>query len=648
MTEPLKKSLLLRLGVAMATITTLAFIGMLSAVFTAETTLGSAGAINQAGSLRMQSYRIATDIIYSHNIGGETPSGATFEQVKEFDERLRSPRLTTVLVNNRQLQSVYDDLVQKWEQQIEPTLNVYITAKTETAFSGSVRDHLDETLPENILHRYLSIVDSYVADIDRFVKLLEEDTESKIWRLRLVQIVTLFLTLAVVFVTMYLMHTQVLGPLRELLGCAESARRGDFSVRTNHVSDDELGQLGYAFNVMAEDLSKMYADLEARVQKKTADLERSNRSLELLYNTIRHLNGATLSVSTYDSLLKDIEQPLGLGPGTICLSGHDCNRAYKLASTRYHPPLEIPDICNPPNCAACFRDGETHVLSVPRSEDEVLRVISTPIRDQEQQHGVLLMEIPPDTELEDWQLRLLEAVAHHIGMALNITQRVAESRRLGLLEERSVIARELHDSLAQSLSYLKIQVARLDVTLSNTEGEAAARAIITQLREGVSSAYRQLRELLTTFRLSMEGGGLSKALENTVREFNERGGIEIALDNQLDSYQLSVNEEIHVHQVIREALSNVVQHAQAKYAHVILHSDKNNSVKVIIEDDGKGIPDEAERRHHYGLAIMNERARSLRGQIYITRRPVGGTRVEIVFTPVIHDKNRNTAGVSNL
>jgi nitrate/nitrite-specific signal transduction histidine kinase len=110
--------------------------------------------------------------------------------------------------------------------------------------------------------------------------------------------------------------------------------------------------------------------------------------------------------------------------------------------------------------------------------------------------------LAPDREPEPWEIRLLETVARHIGTAINLSHCATRDRRLALLEERATIARELHDSLAQSLSYLKIQVSRLDAALRRPNGAAVARPIIEGLREGLSGAYRQLREILTTFRLT--------------------------------------------------------------------------------------------------------------------------------------------------
>ena len=609
--------MLLRMGIAMATITTFAFISMLSSAIIAELTQGVAAAINQAGTLRMQSYRIASALAQEmtkyDNI--TISPRTTNELIDEFETRLIDARLVSVLSRNPQdrLNVTYQHVTQQWHEKIKPLL----------------------TGQDNTRAPYLSVVDLFVADIDRMVKLLEEDVESKISLLRLIQISSLFLTLTVVFLTMYLMNTRVLVPLRDLLDCAKSARRGDFSILTQHTkNDDELGQLGYAFNVMAKDLSKKYTNLEDRVREKTADLERSNRSLELLYNTTRYLHTAPVSDTVYTALLKDVEKLVEVGPGTICLSGDDTSgRAIKLATTR-NPSTGERDTCSPPNCPACCGTSGTHTMRFTRKNSETLQIISTPIRDQKQQYGVLLTEIPPGRELDEWQRRSLEAVANHIGIAINVSRRATESRRLALLEERGVIARELHDSLAQSLSYLKIQVARLNVALSRPGGEEAVRSIIDELRKGISRAYRQLRELLTTFRLKIDGPGLGTALEETIEEFRHRSGIAIIIDNQLGACQLNANEEIHILHIIREALANVTRHSKAKQAQVSIRYENNTGqVAIRIADNGIGINEMAERQDHYGLAIMNERASGLGGTIRVSQCPEGGTQVNLLFTP---------------
>jgi len=202
------------------------------------------------------------------------------------------------------------------------------------------------------------------------------------------------------------------------------------------------------------------------------------------------------------------------------------------------------------------------------------------------------------------------------------------------------MARELHDSLAQSLTYLKIQVTRLSMMTRSGAERSAVKDALDELKEGLDTAYRQLRELLTSFRLQMNGEGLGPALAKTVAEFNARGETVIQLNNRLKTSPFSVNEEIHVLQIVREALSNVVHHSKATEALVSLSIEDGKNIRVCIEDNGIGIPDKAERTHHYGLAIMCERANSLQGNLRVETQDRGGTRVCLRLPAAANRQNR--------
>jgi len=609
------EKLLLRLGIAMGTITALAFLGMLSSVLIAEAMQGTAGAINQAGTLRMQSYRIATALAGE----GILDSSRTQKLIEEFESRLRSPRLVVVLGRAPDTDAMldYQALVANWETNIEPVLRAVLEAPDE-AIRSRARDG------------YLARVDAFVAQIDHFVGRLESNTEGNIELLRGIHIVSLFLTLGVVILTMVLMHTRILLPLRELLRAAEAARRGEFSVRVRHCHDDELGDLGRAFNGMAEDLSKTYADLEARVEAKTTDLKRSNRSLELLYNTALRLTQTPLLADNCQALLRELEKTIDVGPSCLCLLPPGGGVPQRFATT--WSSSDPHSLCQLGDCSTCAAGKGTRTFLAARPAGQPpLRVLSIDVGDQNIHHGVLICALPDGTEPPEWQLRLLEALARHIGTAQTITRRAAARRPLALLEERVVIARELHDSLAQSLSYMKIQAARLEALLPPVDQSSASHTVLEELREGINSAYRQLRELLATFRLRVGGRGLGDAMAGTIEEFRERG-LPVKLEFDLDGCHLPPNTQIHVLQIVREALSNVAQHASARQVSVRACIDSpNRLVRVLIEDDGDGISADPKTPHHYGLSIMEERAQRLQGRIEMAARATGGTCVELTF-----------------
>jgi two-component system nitrate/nitrite sensor histidine kinase NarX len=631
-----KRSLLLRAGLTMASIALLALVSMSSSIVIAEMLRGQAAAINQAGSLRMQSFAITTRLLAGEGEGDLSYARAVAGAVQEYENRLINPRLTAVLPKdpNEELRATYDQLVREWDSDIKPLMSVYLYNAEPGPSAAASAGHPDLAPLKRIL---VTRIHAYVQHIDRFVSQLEHVTESKVAWLRLIQGVSLFLTLAVIYLAMYLLQTDVVTPLRDLLLSAERARRSDFSARVRHSGDDELGRLGHAFNVMAEDLSKIYDNLESRVRDKTAALERRNRSLELLYHTITQLAEGPPSDATYTVLLKRIERVLGFGPSVICLTEGAGERAFRLASTA-RASHNGAALCDQTACADCL--GHTEAQLRELGPGGARRVFLAPLVDQKQNYGVLQMEIPGDSEFDIWQEQLLETIGRHIGIALGARHRASQVRRLALIEERTVIARELHDSLAQSLSYLKIQVSRLQSSLKPGDETAQSQAILNELRRGLNDAYRQLRELLTTFRIKMDGRGLSSALEATVEEFRRRvaapdreAALEIKLSNHLAGCPLSVNEEIHVLQIVREALSNVARHAHASCAHVDLHCD-GHMVTVTIDDNGIGFaPPPGGEPHHYGLVIMQERAHSLGGDIDVRRRAEGGTRVALRFTP---------------
>ena len=633
MNEPntsLRHSLLIRIAGAMTIVALVVLAGMGSAVIIAETTRGNAAAINLAGSLRMQSYRLSTLALAAQT----QPANVSYRReidsaIAAFEQSLNSPELTNPAIAGAGSDSAAarQAVVLHWKQRIKPMLE---------ALAERPRAHDD-------MSALLERTNAFVADINILVKQIEQDTDSRIHFLRTTVSVTLFITLGVVLLTMYFLHTSLLTPLRGLLAFTTQIRRGNLDARTPLVGEDELGRLGHAFNLMAADLAALYRSLETRVAEKTADLERSNRSLELLYHSIARLYNGPVEADTYLLLLREIEEVLDLGPGSACLAEAESQGNISLLASTLKPAQGEVAFCSLSSCAECIA-GEG--LRLRELGDR--QVLSIPLRDAERVHGVMQLIIPPGREVEPWKMRLLEALSRHIGTAIGTARRTEHERVLSLLDERSVIARELHDSLAQSLSYMKIQVSRLSGVVSRENPSAEATSILGELREGLNSAYRQLRELLTTFRLRIEAESLPAALDNTAQEFAARGQIQIALDTHLAHCRLSANEEIHILHIVREALSNVIHHAKAQHAKVALRTEADGMVSVSVEDDGVGIDHQNTQTHHYGMTIMEERARGLGGRLEVMNRPVGGTQVEVRFVPVsrrhpqqLHHENEN-------
>ncbi|OOZ17076.1 hypothetical protein BOW28_07710 [Solemya velum gill symbiont] len=617
-------SLQARLGLAMAAILALAIVSIGSSVIITQTAKGFAAAINQAGTLRMQSYRIVASLVPAAGEEVLSPGVRTRSLVSEFRDRLASDRIQSVMQKNPSLpvQDSYRLLVERWESVLAPLISEYISQALAAEPSRLSPDRLT-----NLRQAYIAEVDPFVDVIHQFVRALEVEAESKIERLQLIQLIVLILTLVVVVVLLFV-RRDLHRPMRELLATAGAVRHGDFSVRCSHPRDDELGQLGAAFNLMAADLSHTYEELEERVARKTADLERSNRSLELFYTVSRRLSVETFDEKVLSQLVDEVGRLIGARGGAICLGQPGDEQAFRLATTALSD-LPADDLCiESSDCVRCFGDGNAHMIK-PQSENGAYRY-STPVADKGEQYGVLLMDIDEASSLEEWHKRLLDTVAYHISLAIQREQQLSQNRKLALMEERSVIARELHDSLAQTLSYLKIQVSLLRNALPQA-GDEKSIEILERLHSGLNSAYGELRELLTTFRLRLGEGGFEAALEQTVEDFRKRGEINLVLENRIGNCRLSPNAEINLVQIIREALSNVVRHSDANEACVSIDCDHEGRVTLLIEDDGVGMPGVEQLEHHHGLAIMRERARGLDGVLDVGRSTHGGTVVKLNF-----------------
>ncbi|HGM6783633.1 TPA: two-component system sensor histidine kinase NarX [Pseudomonas aeruginosa] len=557
----LRRSLVVRFGCYLTLLVSLALIGMFSALLFADYTHQDAAVINHAGSLRMLTYRVALEPSLE---GRQALLGTLGERLDSGDIRRLLQRQDA------------DDPIRQLHQEL--------------------REGLARLDPRALPGR--AVLDAYVGDIDRFVGILQAKAERRSQLLSTVQGLCLFLSLLVVFVTLYDLSYHVIGPLRELTSTARRLGRGE--------------------------LKSIYGDLEERVEDKTRALSQSHQRLELLYASARRLGENPYDSRTLQPLLNQLEKVLDAGRVTLCLNKDGVERAYSSLTTTERPA----DFCLQGDCGSCREQASA--CDQPSSLAQPL--LMQPLSIAGHRFGELFIE-SRSGRLENWQQQLIETFCDNIARTFALSLQQEQESRLALFAERGTIARELHDSLAQSLSYLKIQVSRLGTLLKREAPAEKIEDTLDELREGLNGAYRQLRELLTTFRLSLDEPSLEAALGNAVAEFGERGEVTIELDNRLQHVPLSPNEEIHVLQIVREALSNVVRHSQAQRAWVRLSSQADGQVSIAVEDDGVGFDPQQNRSGHYGLTIMQERGQTLGSQLRFEARAPHGTRVLFSFVP---------------
>ncbi|MDF3867336.1 histidine kinase [Pseudomonas denitrificans (nom. rej.)] len=581
----LRKSIVVRFGCYLTLLVSLALAGMFSALLFADYSHQDAAVINQAGSLRMLTYRLALDPSPINRQSLQSTLAARLDN----DEITRLLRRSEVDAPIRQQHARLREELQKLDLSQAPAL---------------------------------ATLDTFVGHIDDFVGTLQRNAEYRSQMLSTVQGLCLFLSLLVVFISLYDLSYHVVGPLRELTTTARRLGEGDLEARVSSSGEDELSQLGERFNQMAAELQTSYRELEARVEDKTRDLSNSHQRLELLYDSARRLGQDPYDERSLQPLLNQLERVLQAGKVTLCLNKDGVERAYSSLTT----DGITGSFCLQGNCGECRAQAENCNNPIRG----INPLLMQPLSIGEHRFGELFIETP-DGHLEEWQQQFVEGFCDNIARTFALSLQQEQENRLALFAERSTIARELHDSLAQSLSYLNIQVSRLTTLLKRDVPARKIDETLDELREGLNSAYRQLRELLTTFRLSLEQSSLEAALVKTVAEFGERGDLSIELDNRLAHIPLNPNEEIHVLQIVREALSNVVRHAQATQAKVTLFEDAEDQVCITVDDDGVGFDAAQSRNGHYGLSIMRERSQTLEAAFSIAPREPQGTRVSVRF-----------------
>jgi signal transduction histidine kinase len=232
---------------------------------------------------------------------------------------------------------------------------------------------------------------------------------------------------------------------------------------------------------------------------------------------------------------------------------------------------------------------------------------------------VILRDITPRVQRDNALLRQQQELRE-------LSARVLEARE----EEKTRIARELHDELGQLLTALKMDLAWLRERLPGGDGELAARAegMGALLDRTVSSSRRLAADLRP---LMLDDLGLADAAQWLVDEFGKRYGIKLECrvpeDAALDA--LAKGAAIAVYRAIQESLTNIARHSGAKSAWVLL-AQENGEVLVEIEDDGRGIaPEDLAKASSLGLKGMRERVAYYGGALEIGRAPRGGTRLRL-------------------
>jgi two-component system, NarL family, nitrate/nitrite sensor histidine kinase NarX len=287
-------------------------------------------------------------------------------------------------------------------------------------------------------------------------------------------------------------------------------------------------------------------------------------------------------------------------------------------------------------CGKSARDNEIHssdtVLCAGHSgsqffSDDCKHVVAIPLEYQGDLIGVLTLFFATPQDVPADSSRIFRSFAELVGIALENTKQNSEARRINLMAERQYIASEIHDSLAQKLVYTRMRMSLLLQALQTGEEKLALKCA-NDVDETLETSQKTVRDLITHFRFQMDPQGLHYALQDLINESRERTKINLEYSNRVANYDLPLEYELQIFQIVREALNNIVKHSGATHASVYARHLKERFL-FTIEDNGCGTC--APIEGHYGLLIMRERAKLINGEVDVKSISGSGTRVRLEF-----------------
>jgi two-component system nitrate/nitrite sensor histidine kinase NarX len=292
-------------------------------------------------------------------------------------------------------------------------------------------------------------------------------------------------------------------------------------------------------------------------------------------------------------------------------------------------------------CGLAVRNGEISIsadLHVCKEQSSpqyfgihCKRIYAVPLQHKGKVMGVYNLFMANDSAVPEEVSLLFDSISEHLGMTLENARLIRENLLVTLTSERRMMATEMHDSLAQTLAYMKMRMVLLHDAVQKNEQEKSLK-YLNDVSQATESAYSSLRELLSNFRTRMDPNGLLHALHETVDNFLDKTGITLDFSNHALDIHLTADQEVQVFRIVQEALANIGKHSQAKHAHLVIDR-KDNEYVVTVEDDGEGIGSgsTSNKSMHFGLNIMRERAQRLNGKIKIEDKAGQGTRVQLTF-----------------
>jgi nitrate/nitrite-specific signal transduction histidine kinase len=439
-----------------------------------------------------------------------------------------------------------------------------------------------------------------------------------------------------------LITRQIAEPIVGLARTAAHLATGDLdhAVVVNRV--DEIGVLAGAFNSMTAQLRELINGLESRVQERTLALRR--RALEL--ETSARVSREITSILDIDALLARVTALIRDAFGYYFIQIYMIDRGNgmlirRAASGPQGPQHQrLPLGGNSLNARAAEANEAVLVNDVSQDSrflaDEQLpetrSELVIPLRAGDDVIGTLDLQRAEKDAFTPEEALVLQSLGDQIAVAIENARLYHRSRALAVVEERNRLARDLHDSVTQSLYGLVVFAGAGQEVIEAGDGKRA-REHLARIEGAAQKALKEMRLLLYELRPPMlEEEGLEGALQQRLSAVESRAGLQVRLlvDGEID---LPAPVEEGLYRIAQEALNNALRHAAATSVAVRIQAN-GEGLELSVEDDGVGFDVAAAAdRGGLGLASMRERAQALGCRLDIVSQPGAGTTVKVTVPP---------------
>jgi two-component system nitrate/nitrite sensor histidine kinase NarX len=616
-----------------------AFAAIALTLFTSWHLKGAAAAINDAGSLRMGAYRMAYLVEQGESgaLDNTTFSARMLAEMARYDLVLEGliagdPMRPLYVPRGDDITGDLAQLAGLWHGEIRPNLAGLAAAPGSPSAAEDFRS-------------FVLDAESLVERVDGIVQRMEQSYASEATWLRGSQVVLVFLAIIGTVFLIRFFSVQVIHPVGELSRGLRKMEEEDFGTRLAIQRHDELGEVTAGFNRMAAHLQHLYRTLEERVQDKTVSLTERNRELGILYSAISFLHEPQDMDSLCRGFLLRIRETMGASAAAIRLldsgSKNLCITYCEGLDERFLDAEEMIS-CADCLCGEASQKPVTFFARIDPSGPGITSdacakagyrgVTATTISVNKRPIGVFNLFFDQLRTVDDADRKMLETLGEQLGVAIDNLRLQARERELAVSEERNLLARELHDSIAQALAYMNLQLQMCEQALAAKDTDEV-RESLARIRQGVQESYDDVRELLVHFRSRVGQQDLETAVGTALRRLGEHGDVATHLDIDGGGAPLDPETETQVLYIVQEALSNVRKHARARKVEVWLHRGLDGLI-VSVRDDGVGFDDAprqaGEDPHaHIGLTVMRERAQRIGAGFTVRSQPGKGTEVRV-------------------